>query len=124
MSFAKYLFIIILAFSAFINTHAATFYRHIPFDLSMNTDDTLVVNYDFKQQSGVHCTGNQKHICINFFYKGNEKNNVLPITLLNDHIPDKKSERLADTLGQFTIRVQTPANNSLQKVMVSCGYVD
>ena len=123
MSFAKIFFITLLTSSAYINAHATTFYRHVPFNLSMNADDTLVVNYDFQQQSGVHCTSSQKNIYMNFFYKGSEKFNSLPITLVNDHLPDKKSERLADTLGQFTIRTQSSANLQ-HSYIVSCGYVD
>jgi hypothetical protein len=122
MSFAKKFFITLLTSCAFINAYATTFYRHAPFHLSMNANDTLVVNYDFEQQSGVHCSSNQKNICMNFFYKGSEKNTVLPITLLNDHLPDKKTERLADTLGQFTIRVQ-PSLNIQHTFMVSCEYI-
>lgn len=120
MSFAKYLFLFVITCCT---AHATTYYRHIPFNLPMNADDTLVVNYDFKQQAGVHCNANQKNIYIHFYYKGSEKINILPITLLNDHLPDKKSERLADTFGQFTIRSQSSAIIP-HPFIVNCEYTD
>lgn len=123
MSFIKYISLPVLLICITSNAHATLFYKHIPCTLTMQTNDTLIVNYDLTEHVNVHCASSEKNVYIYFSYKGNEKNNYLPVTLLNDHLPNKKSEHLADTMGQFTISMQTSANTQ-HTYTVNCEYMN
>lgn len=104
---------------------AAEIYRHVPFNISINVDDTLVVNYDFSEKNGVRCTASDK-VSASFTYKGREKETNLPVILESSHVPDprdKDHKELADVDGQFTLVVDKNQVTD-EKYHVSCSYVE
>ncbi|MBX3709183.1 MAG: hypothetical protein KIT56_10360 [Gammaproteobacteria bacterium] len=124
MRFMKFLSIMITATITFLttNTYATTYYRHIPFTLSMNNQDILIVNYDFTEKPGIRCASNQANTRIEFNYKGHEKSSLLPAILIS-HLPEKKYEELTDSSGQLIIYLEklTIPHHSYE---VSCNYFE
>ena len=120
----KYLFLLTLMISTlFTHASAAKIYRRIPFDVYMNQTDNVVVNYDFTEKRGIHCTASYSKLSIDFIYKGHQKSAFLPVTLQSDHVPEMAEEELADVNGQFVISTTKipPAN---QQLHVCCDYVN
>jgi len=114
---------VLVLFSIHANTYAATIYRHVPFDITINTGDTLTVNYDFSEKSGIRCTSDSRALKVDFAYKGRAKNARLPVTLQAAHIPVEADEELANAAGQFSIStLQTSA--VIHSYGVSCNYLD
>ncbi|VVC77300.1 hypothetical protein AQUSIP_26270 [Aquicella siphonis] len=118
----KSFFILFIAVLLSTNTQAAVFYRHIPFTISLNDADTVIVNYDFKDKSGINCTSSQSSSRIDFYYKGYFKSLRLPLSLVNDHVPEKKHEALADRQGQFSISPDKSGMAEEQHV-IRCDYL-
>lgn len=103
------------------NSYAITYYRHLPFHLTLTPEDNVVVDYDFSGSRGISCSATQP-VTIQFGYKGNHKIAALPIKLISDHVPDKREEELADVSGQFnltTVKDQTPS----RKIELACGFL-
>jgi hypothetical protein len=40
-------------------SYAATYYRHLPFQVELSANDNVVVDYEFSAKRGVLCTSNQ-----------------------------------------------------------------
>jgi len=104
------------------NSHAAVFYRHIPFTISLTSPDKLFVDYDFSSKNGVYCASNVTKFTLDFTYKGRNKSAFLPVSL-RDHAPDKNNEELADTSGQFSILMHSDQADD-KNYDISCTYVD
>jgi hypothetical protein len=117
-----YLILFTLITTLFTSAHAATVYRHIPVDVSLDLADSLVVNYDYTEKRGIRCASNYNKFWIDFVYKGHQKSARLPLILQSDHVPENDDEELADTSGQFII--STNKNQTRDKrVNVRCDYV-
>lgn len=101
---------------------ATTYYRHIPFTVTLKPGDNLVVNYNFSGKFGIKCSASQNNTWVNFLFKGSEKQSPLPVTLQNAHIPQHKQEKLADIEGQFSISSHA-RGDIMTHFQVSCGYV-
>lgn len=116
----RYLFTLLFTLLFVTEVQAAQIYRHLlPFSSTLNSGDTLVVDYDFSGKTGIFCSANNK-IQIHFSYKGNEKVAILPRVLQNT-MPTKKYQELADISGQFTLTA--PKSPNTQFYTVKCGYV-
>lgn len=109
---------LILAVMA-VTAHAADIYKPIPFKLNMSKEDSVNVNYDFSEKKSIICTTNNKHVRIDFTYKGRKKFANLPIILQSDHVPSKKNEALADLSGRFVLSLSASQNKSY---LVTCDY--
>jgi hypothetical protein len=119
----KYLSALIVIVSiTSINAHAAIFYRHLPFDMSIRKNDVIVVNYDFSDSKGISCSSDKNAVWIDFIYKGFQKSVRLPVNLINDHVPDKEHEELADVNRRFTLSIK---ENSAPEssYAVKCDYI-
>ncbi len=103
----KQLFIGLILILLLSNSHATTFYRHLPFNLTVSSDDHVVVDYDFSESNGITCMAD-KPVEITFIYKGNKKIARLPVHLISDHVPNRAGEELADVSGQLGL---SPANS-------------
>lgn len=102
---------------------AATFYRHPSFQIDLQADDNIVVNYDMTDNAaGISCTSAESGLIIHFSYKGREKTASLPVILQSHHVPQQEIEELADSNGQFKISFN-PANPPSSSVEVNCSYL-
>lgn len=110
-----------LAISLFLFTlscAAAPLYRHVPFSVTLNQNDSIVVDYNYTAKMGVYCTDNHHDTAVLFTYKGFKKTAILPAVLQNAHIPPRAGEELADISGQFTMQ-----NDQTLATTVTCHYV-
>lgn len=110
-----------LLFVFFMNNACATmFYRHLPVSMPLDKESTLIVEYDDTQQRGVWCRTQRRQAWIAFAYKGHQKIAPLPV-LLQNTVPKKPNEMLADASGFFSIMIdkQKSANG---KAHVQCDY--
>jgi hypothetical protein len=117
----KQMFIGLVSILFLSNGYAATFYRHLPFNLTISSQDNVVVDYDFSENNGITCT-TPKPVEITFQYKGNRKTARLPVHLISDHVPNRAGEELADVSGQFDL---TPVINQREdeQYELSCGFI-
>lgn len=95
---------------------AHQYYRHVPFNLSMVSDDSVTVNYDLIHTPNIFCSTNAPSSIITVSYKGNTQALTLPITLESDHVPDHKHEAVIDNSGQFAIVLQNVAKNKVYQL--------
>lgn len=116
---AKALFITIAVIPT---SYAALYYRHVPFTLALSHTDTVIVDYDLSDASGLRCTSNQKAFALGYNHKGYFKSAHLPVSLVSNRIPEKKQEKLADQAGQFTINLEKPGADD-QRFQVQCDYL-
>lgn len=117
------LFTFILLASLGTAAYANVFYRHVPFNLPMTANDTVMVDYDFAGHFGIRCSTNTNTAHINFVYKGHQKSATLPVTLQNAQVPNHSAEELADISGQFKISMLNEVASS-QEFNLSCDYVE
>lgn len=114
------LFLLLLLFWMSFSSLAATFYRHVPFKMTIHEQDQIHVEYDFAAKLGVQCSANKNGPWLDYRYKGRAKSGPLPVILQNTHIPPSGQEELADIQGVFAIYIKTQKKQSYE---VKCDYV-
>jgi hypothetical protein len=121
MRLTHYLFAIAL-FCLTSLSMAANIYRHVPFTVTMTSQDKVIVDYDFSQQTGIACSADSQPLQIHFVYKGRAKIADLPVILESAHVPNQDHEELADINGQFTISSDHELYKR-QNYVVICHYL-
>lgn len=123
MRYTVSFYILITSLLLSTSSQAAVYYRHLPFSLSLSDDDTIIVDYDFKDSPGISCTSSKPSSRISFYYKGYFKSQYLPLSLVNDHVPEKKREALADRSGQFSISPDKSGLNN-KTHQIQCDFLE
>lgn len=118
----KILFFKLLVFTQL--AFAQTYYRHIPFTLTLSQGDSVQVDYNYSGKIGIRCVSTKSGIKLHYAYNGHEKVTLLPAILQSDHIPETTMEQLADVDGEFALKYHDGNMASKKLNKITCTYVN